>query len=87
MHALLAFLPILAVIILMTVFNWGSLKALFLGWFFTVLIALFFWNMDFLNVVGYSFYGVQKAFGVIIIIYGLAAALFIGILIKTGNFQ
>lgn len=40
MYALLAFSPILVVIVLMTVFNWSSLKSLAVGWFFTALIAL-----------------------------------------------
>lgn len=70
MLAILAFLPIILVIFLMVGLNWGSKKALPVGWLVASLVALTAWKMAPMDVVGYSFLGVQKAFDVIIIIFG-----------------
>jgi lactate permease len=70
MLALLAFLPIALVIVLMVGMNWGSKKALPVGWIVAAIIALTAWKMAPMDVLGYSFLGVQKAIDVIIIIFG-----------------
>lgn len=70
MLAILAFLPIVLVIFLMVGLNWGSKKALPVGWLVASLVALTAWKMAPMDVVGYSFLGVEKAFDVIIIIFG-----------------
>ncbi len=70
MLGLLAFTPIALVIILMVGFNWGSKKALPVAWLLAAAVALLGWKMNFMDVIGYSFYGVLKAFDVIIIIFG-----------------
>ncbi|MCG8582516.1 MAG: L-lactate permease, partial [Bacteroidales bacterium] len=70
MNAILAFIPILLTIVLMAGFNWGAKKALPLSWLLAVLIALFYWKIDFLNVTAYSFFGVLKALDILIIIFG-----------------
>ncbi|PVX52151.1 lactate permease [Balneicella halophila] len=70
MSALLAFLPILVTIILMAGFNWPAKKALPLSWILAVAVALFYWKMDFLNVIGDSLFGALKAFDILIIIFG-----------------
>jgi lactate permease len=70
MYALLAFVPILVAIVLMTVFNWGAKKALPVSWVTAAVIALTVWKMDLGSVVGYSVFGVFKSFDVLIIIFG-----------------
>ncbi len=70
MLGLFAFAPIALVIILMVGFNWGSKKALPVAWMLAAAVALLGWKMNFMDVIGYSFYGVLKAFDVIIIIFG-----------------
>lgn len=70
MLALLAFLPIALVIVLMVGMNWGSKKALPVGWIVAAIIALTAWKMTPMDVLGFSFLGVQKAIDVIIIIFG-----------------
>ncbi len=70
MYALLAFLPIAAVIILMTLFNKGSKLSLAIGWGLTVLVTLFFWDMNLAAIAGYSLFGLFKALDIIVIIFG-----------------
>lgn len=70
MYALLAFLPIALVVFLMVGLNWGSKKALPVGWLVAATISLIAWRMSPMDVLGFSFLGVQKAIDVIIIIFG-----------------
>jgi len=70
MLGLLAFAPIALVIVLMVGLNWGSKKTLPVAWALAAIIALVGWKMNFSDVIGYSFYGILKAFDVIIIIFG-----------------
>jgi len=70
MYALIAFLPILATIVLMIGMNWGAKKALPVSWVVAVVVALVFWKMDFGSIIGFSVFGVFKAFDVLIIIFG-----------------
>lgn len=70
MYALLAFLPIALVVFLMVGLNWGSKKALPIGWLVAATISLIAWRMSPMDVLGYSFLGVQRAIDVIIIIFG-----------------
>ena len=70
MYALLAFLPIALVVFLMVGLNWGSKKALPIGWLVAATISLIAWRMSPMDVLGFSFLGVQKAIDVIIIIFG-----------------
>lgn len=70
MYALMAFLPILATIVLMTALNWPAKRALPLAWAMAAVIALTTWQMDFQHVFGYSLFGFLKAIDVLIIIFG-----------------
>lgn len=70
MYAFMAFLPILATIILMAIFNWPAKRALPLAWLLSAGIALTIWQMDIQHVVGYSVFGMFKAFDLLIIIFG-----------------
>jgi lactate permease len=82
MQALLAFLPIFIVILLMTALNFGSRKALPLGWLAAIIVALTYWKMDYRNIIGYSLYGVFKAVDIILIIFG--AILLLNTLTQSG---
>lgn len=82
MYALLAFLPILVAIILMTVFNWGAKKALPVSWLAATVIASLVWKMEFGSILGYSVYGLFKSVDVLIIIFG--AILILNTLKKSG---
>nr|WP_207753391.1 L-lactate permease [Sporosalibacterium faouarense] len=66
----MAFLPILATIVLMVVFNWPAKKALPTAWVLAALVALGIWKMDFHHVMSYSVFGIFKAIDVLIIIFG-----------------
>jgi lactate permease len=70
MYAFLAFIPILVTIVLMTVFNWGAKKALPIAWAIAAVVGLTAWNIDLINVLGFSLFGVFKALDVLIIIFG-----------------
>jgi len=70
MHITAVLLPILTVIAAMTVFNRPSRQALPLGWFLTILSAVFIWKMRLPDAAGYSIYGVLKSFDILIIIFG-----------------
>ncbi len=70
MYALMAALPIIVTIVLMTAFNWPAKKALPISWLLSAGIALTVWQMDFQHVFGYSLFGFLKAIDVLIIIFG-----------------
>ena len=82
MYALLAFLPILVAIVLMTGFNWGAKKALPVSWLAAALIASLTWKMDLGSILGFSVYGLFKSVDVLIIIFG--AILILNTLKKSG---
>ena len=68
--ALLAFLPILATLILMTVFNWPAKRCLAISWVMALAFGFFFWKIDAMALVASSLYGVLGSFDVLIIIIG-----------------
>lgn len=70
MLALLAVLPIVIVIIMMTVMNYPAKKALPIAWLLTCIVALTGWGMDFKTVAGASIYGALKSFDVLLVIFG-----------------
>ncbi|MBT3273523.1 MAG: L-lactate permease [Spirochaetales bacterium] len=70
MPALLAFLPILLVIIMMAVLNMKSIISLPLGLAIAVIIAVTYWQMNIGDVLGYSLYGVFRALDIILIVFG-----------------
>ncbi|MCD6123459.1 MAG: L-lactate permease [Spirochaetales bacterium] len=63
-------MPIIIVILLMTVLNWGSKGALAVGWLITALILFFYWKMRILDIAGFSIYRALKALDIILIIFG-----------------
>ena len=70
MSALLAFIPILAAIVLMAGLNWPATKALPLSLLSAIAIAFFYWEMALPDVFGYTFFGFLKAIDILIIIFG-----------------
>lgn len=70
MLALLAFLPILATLILMTVFNLPAKICLMISWAMAFIFGILFWNNDILSLVAGSLYGVLSSIDVLIIITG-----------------
>ncbi|MEE0841011.1 MAG: L-lactate permease [Acutalibacteraceae bacterium] len=70
MLALLAFLPILATLILMMVFNWPARRCLLISWIAAGIFAFFFWDIDIMSLLGSSIYGMLSSFDVLVIISG-----------------
>lgn len=70
MLALMAFLPILVVVVLMTVMNYPAKKALPLAWVLTCIMAFAGWGMEAKVIAGASIYGALKSFDVLLVIFG-----------------
>ena len=70
MLALLAFLPILATLVLMMVFNWKAKWCLLISWLLAAVFAFFFWDIDFKTLFASSIFGMLSAFDVLVIIIG-----------------
>ncbi len=70
MLALLAFLPILATLVLMMAFNWPAKRCLFISWILSVVFAFFFWDIEVKALVASSLYGVLGSMDVLVIILG-----------------
>ncbi len=85
MYALIAFIPILLTIILMAVVNWPAKRALPIAWVLTAGIALVIWKVDLLHVLGFTLYGMGKAFDLLVIIFG--AILILNTLKQSGAME
>ena len=70
MLALLAFLPILATLVLMMVFNWSAKRSLIISWALAIVFAFIFWDIDTKALLASSLYGMLSSFDVLIIIAG-----------------
>lgn len=70
MLALIAFLPILATLVLMMVFNWPAKRCLLISWIMALVFSFFFWGVDVTALVGSSLYGVMSSADVLLIIFG-----------------
>ena len=70
MLALIAFLPILATLILMMVFNWPAKRCLMISWAMAFVIGILGFNVDIGALAAGSAYGMLSAIEVIIIITG-----------------
>ncbi len=81
-YAIIAFLPILVTILLMTVFNWPAKKALPLAWAMYVLIGLFVWKIDILTVTAQTLAGFLNSLDATLVIFG--AILVMNTLKKSG---
>lgn len=70
MLAILAFLPILATLVLMIVFNWSAKRCLLISWVISCIIGFFFWDIKFKALLASSIYGMLSSMDVLIIITG-----------------
>ncbi|NLW20087.1 MAG: L-lactate permease [Clostridiales bacterium] len=82
LEPILAFLPILLVIVLMVWWNKPAKVAMPIAWLLAAIIGLTFWQMDFMKVLGFSVFGLLKAIDVLLIIFG--AILILNTLKKSG---
>jgi len=68
--ALLAFLPVLATVVLMASFNWPAKKAMPVVWAGAVVLGLLVWRMEPIRVLAASIEGALSAFNLLIIVFG-----------------
>ncbi|MBF7084050.1 L-lactate permease [Desulfallas sp. Bu1-1] len=80
--ALVAFIPILFTIVMMTVCSWPAKKVMPVAWVLAALIALFVWGMEPLRVMASTVYGFLSAFNILVIIFG--AILILNTMKKSG---
>ncbi|HPY94010.1 MAG TPA: L-lactate permease [Clostridia bacterium] len=82
LHPILAFLPILLIIVLMVGLKKSAKVAMPIAWVLAAVIGLTAWKMDFMKVLGFSVFGLLKAVDVLLIIFG--AILILNTLKKSG---
>lgn len=82
MYAIIALLPIIAALLLMTVVNMSAPKSLAISLAISVVIAIAIWKMEVVTVAAYGILGILGAIEVFIIIYG--AILFLNMLQACG---
>lgn len=70
MEAIIAFLPILATLILMLVFNWPAKWCLMISWVMSSILAFTMWDVEFIDIAANSVLGVLSSLDVLIIIFG-----------------
>lgn len=70
MHALLAFAPIILLIVLLVGFNLPAKKVMPIAWLLCAVLALVFWRMPVVDVAAYSIFGALKGFDVLVTIFG-----------------
>lgn len=70
MLALLAFIPIVVTLVLMMVFNWKAKWCLLISWVIASIFAIFIWEIDFLEVLASSVFGMISTLDILIIILG-----------------
>ncbi|NPV70732.1 MAG: L-lactate permease [Firmicutes bacterium] len=68
--AILALLPILAAVVLMTAYRWPGKKAMPVTWLVAVLIAVVFWRMDFTWIAASTINGFLSALNILVIVFG-----------------
>ncbi len=70
MYTILSFLPIIFILVMMIGFKKSSKISLSTALFLAVLISLFFWKMNIVNVAAYVLFGFLKAFDILVIVFG-----------------
>ncbi len=70
MYALIAFIPIIATVVLMIAFNWPAKRALPLAWLAACVIAFALWKMNIMDMAAYTITGFLSAIETLIIIFG-----------------
>lgn len=82
MLALIAFIPIIVVIVLMTAFNWPAKRALPVAWALTFIIAIAMWKLTIPHALGLTLTGFLGGFETVVIIFG--AILIMNTLSRSG---
>ena len=67
---IVAFLPILATLVLMLAFNWPAKRCLIISWAMALVFGFFLWDIDIKGLLAGSLYGVLSSLDVLIIIFG-----------------
>lgn len=70
MYALLAFIPIVFCVVVMTAFNWPAKIVMPISWLITAALGLIIWDVDILSIIAYSISGFFNSIEVMIIIFG-----------------
>lgn len=70
MFAIIAVIPILLAVILMTVFNQSAKRTLPIAWLSVLIIGLFVWKINLSDILAYSMLGMFKAIDLLLIIFG-----------------
>lgn len=70
MYAILAFLPILISVILMTVFGKSANKVLPIAFLLAVVLAFFVWKMNVITILSATIFGILSSLEVILVIFG-----------------
>ena len=70
MLAIVAFLPILATLVLMLAFNWPAKWCLLISWIMSCALAFFLWDVDMLAIAANSILGFLSSLDVLIIVFG-----------------
>lgn len=70
MLAIIAFLPILATLILILAFNWPAKWCLVISWAMSCVLAFFLWDVEVLEIVANSLLGALSSLDVLIIVFG-----------------
>ncbi len=70
MLAILAFLPILATLVLMLAFNWPAKWCLMISWAMACVLGIFVWGIDLSAIGAVSVFGLLSSLDVLIIIFG-----------------
>ncbi len=82
MYAILAFVPIILVVILMVAFNIQAKKAIPTGWLLSCIMAFFFWKMNVGNLLKHTAAGFLESLTVLLVIFG--AVLIMNTLSESG---
>ncbi|MCL0085366.1 L-lactate permease [Thermodesulfovibrionales bacterium] len=80
--ALIAFLPILLAIVMMTVFSWPARNVMPCAWVVALIIGYFVWRVEPIHIAASTVFGFLSAFNILIIIFG--AILILNTLKKSG---
>ena len=70
MYAIIAFLPIVILIVLLVGLNKPARKVMSIAWIACVILALTLWKMNFRDVAAFSVFGALKGFDVMVTIFG-----------------
>lgn len=70
MYSIVAFLPIIVLIVLLVGFNKPARKVMPIAWIVCVVLALTIWQMNFREVAAFSVFGALKGFDVMVTIFG-----------------